>query len=147
MTTPHKAMLIQAHDALQVATTPLAKDRQEVLRAIAALQAAIDAPEPEPVAWIGDSPTKGNGRRLFWTRSEAYRYASNITPLYAAAGAAPVPEGWQLVPLEPTPEMLAAWDTAQGSTQEGKPVWKLSVDRQAYYTYKAILAAAPKDPT
>ena len=49
---------------------------------LTALTAAIDAPDAEPVAWIGDSPTKGNGRRLFWSRSEAYRYASNITPLY-----------------------------------------------------------------
>ena len=49
---------------------------------LTALTAAIDAPEPKPVAWIGDSPTKGNGRRLFWSRSEACRYASNITPLY-----------------------------------------------------------------
>ena len=41
-------------------------------------------PEEEPVAWISDSPTKGNGKQLHWTKSEAWRWSSNITPLYAA---------------------------------------------------------------
>jgi len=36
----------------------------------------------EPVAWISDSPTKGNGKQLHWTKSEAWRWSSNITPLY-----------------------------------------------------------------
>ena len=40
--------------------------------------------EQEPVAWISDSPTKGNGKRLHWTKSEAWRWSSNITPLYTA---------------------------------------------------------------
>lgn len=41
----------------------------------------------EPTAWAGDSPTKGNGRRLFWTHSEAYSYASKVEPLFPAVGA------------------------------------------------------------
>jgi hypothetical protein len=36
------------------------------------------------VAWISDSPTKGNGKQLHWTKSEAWRWSSNITPLYTA---------------------------------------------------------------
>jgi hypothetical protein len=36
----------------------------------------------EPVAWVSDSPTKGNGKQLHWTKSEAWRWSSNITPLY-----------------------------------------------------------------
>jgi hypothetical protein len=40
--------------------------------------------EHEPVAWISDSPTKGNGKQLHWTKSEAWRWSSNITPLYTA---------------------------------------------------------------
>jgi len=39
-----------ALEALQVATTPLAKDRQEVLRAITAIKEALAQPEQEPVA-------------------------------------------------------------------------------------------------
>ncbi len=38
----------------------------------------------EPVAWISDSPTKGNGKQLHWTKSEAWRWSSDITPLYTA---------------------------------------------------------------
>jgi hypothetical protein len=67
-------------------------------QAIAALrQALVDADdisqdhvdettkqEHEPVAWISDSPTKGNGKQLHWTKAEAWRWSSNITPLYTA---------------------------------------------------------------
>ena len=39
--------------ALEVATTPLAKDRQEVLRAITAIKEALAQPEQEPVKdWV-----------------------------------------------------------------------------------------------
>jgi len=38
----------------------------------------------QPVAWISDSPTKGNGKQLHWTKAEAWRWSSNITPLYTA---------------------------------------------------------------
>jgi hypothetical protein len=39
---------------LEVATTPLAKDRQEVLRAITAIKEALAQPEQEPVATLDD---------------------------------------------------------------------------------------------
>ena len=38
----------------------------------------------EPVAWISDSKTKGNGKQLHWTKAQALKWTSNITPLYAA---------------------------------------------------------------
>ena len=40
-----------ALEALQVATTPLAKDRQEVLRAITAIKEALAQPEQEPLEY------------------------------------------------------------------------------------------------
>ena len=40
-----------ALEALEVATTPLAKDRQEVLRARAAIREALAQPEQDPVAY------------------------------------------------------------------------------------------------
>jgi hypothetical protein len=51
--------------------------------AIAVLRQALET-EQEPVAWISDSPTKGNGKQLHWAKSEAWRWSSNITPLYTA---------------------------------------------------------------
>ncbi len=50
-------------------------------QAITALRQALKT-EQKPVAWISDSPTKGNGKQLHWTKSEAWRWSSNITPLY-----------------------------------------------------------------
>ena len=52
-------------------------------QAIAVLRQALET-EQEPVAWISDSPTKGNGKQLHWTKAEAWRWSSNITPLYTA---------------------------------------------------------------
>ena len=47
-TSPKDAALTLALEALQVATTPLAKDRQEVLRAITAIKEALAQPERDP---------------------------------------------------------------------------------------------------
>jgi hypothetical protein len=52
-------------------------------QAVTALRQALEE-KREPVAWISDSPTKGNGKQLHWTKSEAWRWSSNITPLYTA---------------------------------------------------------------
>jgi len=49
-----KQALELALEALQVATTPLAKDRQEVLQAITAIKEALAQPEQEPVATLDD---------------------------------------------------------------------------------------------
>lgn len=49
-----KEALKMALGALEVATTPLAKDRQEVLRAITATKEALAHPEQEPVARIAE---------------------------------------------------------------------------------------------
>lgn len=53
MTTPHKAAMQQALDVLQRASD--AGYSIECEAAIAALQAAIDAPDAEPVAWMHPS--------------------------------------------------------------------------------------------
>ena len=52
--------------------------------AVDALRQALEQPEQEPVAWMSDSPTKGNGKQLHWTKAEAWRWSSNIAPLYTA---------------------------------------------------------------
>ena len=51
---------------------------------VAALEGVSSVHTQAPAAWIGDSPTKGNGKQLFWTKGEAYEYANNIQPLYTA---------------------------------------------------------------
>ena len=57
MTPKQEAALRQALEALEVATTPLAKDRQEVLRARAAIREALaeqPAQQQAPVAWYDE---------------------------------------------------------------------------------------------
>jgi len=61
----------------------LEQAKRNTTDSIAALRQALET-EQEPVAWISDSPTKGNGKQLHWTKSEAWRWSSNITPLYTA---------------------------------------------------------------
>lgn len=84
----------------------------------------------EPVAWISDSPTKGNGRRLFWTKADAWRWSSNVKPLYATPE---IPEGYKFVPIEPTDEMIEAADRTF-----------ISTGHVATGKYKAMLEAAPE---
>jgi len=65
-----------------------------------------------------------------------YKYdLHHMKPLYLAAGAAPAPEGWQLVPVEPTDAML-----------------RVDIETDAFVgiddarnLYKAMLAVAPKE--
>lgn len=85
-----RELMQQALDALTFCGDPEeAFDREEA--AAEALRARLAQPDPEPVAWISDSPTKGSGKQLHWTKAAAYHWSSNITPLYTAP---PVRE-WQ----------------------------------------------------
>lgn len=69
--------------------------RQRMVEILAEAIGADRQTRGEPVAWISDSPTKGNGRRLFWTKADAWRWSSNVKPLYATPE---IPEGYKLVP-------------------------------------------------
>lgn len=53
------------------------------------------------------------------------------------APAAPVPQGWKLVPAEVTKEMQDAWDSAPQDED---------ADDEFYGAYRAMLAAAPQPP-
>lgn len=93
----------------------------------------------EPVARVGTINTK-----------EAFVYADKVpagTLLYAAPQL-PQREGWQLVPKEPTKEMLEAartqaWVDAK-QLRPMKPLNATTWDISAINRYKAMLAAAPK---
>jgi len=44
-----------------------------------------EAMKQEPVAWVSHIPTrKVNGKQLHWTKEQALKWSSDITPLYAA---------------------------------------------------------------
>lgn len=61
-----------------------------------------------------------------------------VAPMLASARA---PEGWQLVPVEPTVEMMRAGDDTGFHTYTG--TWSITPDA----CWQAMLAAAPKPET
>ena len=188
MTPPQKAMLIQARDALLSACGGRCNAEYnpcECREVASELQAVIDAPDAEPVAWmdpwtqkrcVTDYEAYGTrGIPLYayppsrqpLTEAEIIKIAQDnlaaepgcdgydkrygrvlvatencIKPLYAAAGAAPVPTGWQIVPVEALTrwrdafsEELSAWDI-------DPPLHHIQTSHDEI---SAILVAAPKD--
>ena len=96
---------------------------QDGERVITALRIAIEqAEKAEPVAWV---PQFSWMRSIDAVACKTKRSFDDI-PLYTHP--VPIPAGWQLVPVDPTKEML----------QEGR--WYVLTSE----TYKAMLAAAPK---
>ena len=101
-----------------------------------ALQAKVVAMEKqEPVGKFTQHPSHG-----MWEQ-DGYSDNPDAKPLYLAPGAQPapsVPEGWKLVPIEPTHEMLDAGEDTFVPTYTGTPV-SAPID-----VYRAMLAAAPE---
>lgn len=111
----------------------------------------INAPEPEPFVWWSDADdvvfeSLRNGKHLPFDQRDAYLSAVEISsalPLYTAAPApvARVPDGWKMVPVEPTNGMRdaghrAAWRSIPSLFDEG----------DAANVYRAMLSAAPEAP-
>lgn len=95
--------------------------------AIAALKEAI-AKQGEPVAIVKHQ-----------VGGVAVHILGDLKPgdlLYTSAPT--IPEGWRLVPIEPTPEMInAACDCQDADPEDG-------CESETYHGYKAMLSAAPK---
>lgn len=113
--------------------------------------------QAEPAAWAYECRQTADPEvwAEFISRTEPWadRWTRNIQPLYAApvsraspaateASGAAVPEGYVLVPREPTPEMIEAFggqlDGACGSYFD----WECNGD----LAYAALIAAAPAAP-
>lgn len=74
----------------------------------------------------------------FDSRDELLSQAATALRLSAGGG---VPEGWKLVPVDPTPEMLGAfWRQKNCGTQE---VGERGSHTDDYSAYRAMLAASP----
>lgn len=78
------------------------------------------------------------GNCIRWVEYLGWQKLKDGTNLYALPVAQPapsVPDGWQLVPIEPTQEMLIA----------GQSEWLESAGADpCFYVYRAMLAAAPE---
>ena len=103
------------------------------------VKAALSANGGEAVAWSRPS-NPSNGGAVFTADpvvAECWkREGKTVTPLYPAPPSVAVPEGWKLVPVEPTPEMREAFHDANEEWEDGG---LNSPDHQ----YQAMLAAAP----
>ena len=91
----------------------------------------------EPVAWM----TQSGNPVLYKSAEQAVLYGWN--PLFLAAGAQSIPDGYQLVPVEPTAGMKTAAIGvevyADSPLELGALTW-----HEASAIYKAMLAAAPQ---
>ena len=83
MTTPHKALLIQARDWIAgkgeivfAGCGMAAVDKMNALHA--ALQAAIDAPEPEPVAWRYRTKADWSSNWSNWVPCSPEQYSDHV---------------------------------------------------------------------
>ena len=93
-----------------------------------------DPTAPEDWQLIGyRNHSTPNGLRRFMTPKQYSKQTDGIKKWYEPVYGAPVPEGWQLVPVEPTEEMLDAGYFTNHGANRG--------------IYRAMLAAAPKPET
>lgn len=108
---------------------------QDAREEIERLRAKIEQMErQEPIAWTTKLALELGSSALGFDACRGNLWGEKVVPLYALPGAQPapsVPEGWQLVPIEPTTEMLRA----ANEEWEGKPTAMIWAD---------MLAAAPK---
>ncbi|MDE2106018.1 MAG: hypothetical protein KGL39_52835 [Patescibacteria group bacterium] len=138
----------------------------KLLAATRAIREALAEPEQEPATVCDcvecDCTTRihADGSRETWCGSDAMRHAVREgsafrllqAPSQQAAG---VPDGWQLVPIEPTQEMLDAAGRASmqhmiDCINDPKFVEKVGSEEYTLKTwasrYKSMLSAAPKAP-
>ncbi len=144
-------------DALRMAAVDLARQQADEIERLRAERDALQEDlrcvahsgmgsglEQKPAAWACIWPDECGGggfttldetaARNYMAGAREYQPGPKLVPLYAA----PVhvaPAGWQLVPVEPTVEMLIAGDDSVAHIND-------SVSTSAIY--RAMLASAPK---
>lgn len=57
--------------------------RKDPVTALKKLKRILNTGPGDPTAWVSNSITRGNGKQLHWTYPEAYRWSSDVTPLWA----------------------------------------------------------------
>jgi len=103
------------------------------------IDAALAEPALEPVAWLIRTETP-IGFALDILGKQADPAYPDAFPVYSATPPA-IPDGWQLVPKEPTQNM---WDEAKMITEA---MIKNHTNLDLGLIYQTMLAAAPKLPT
>ena len=103
-----------------------------------ALQALAEKLRTDAIAIFGDGQAERDIIEWFYSA------------MLAAAPAPVVPDGYVLVPVEPTPEMIAA-DLASAichnQSYAGRPMEVADLIAGIRACWSAMIAAAPKEPT
>lgn len=89
--------------------------------------------EDRKIGWRGDAE-----RALAVVKEYLTSQAATALRLSAGGG---VPEGWKLVPVEPTPEMIGAFWRQKNCGTQG--VGERGPQTDDYSAYRAMLAASP----
>lgn len=76
------------------------------------------------------------------SEKEAWLYASELEQQLKLFNAEHI-EGYKLVPIEPTEEMIAA-GCSHGLSANGRPIWERPYEFQAKWKYQQMLDAAPE---
>lgn len=111
-----------------------------------AIRAYLTSATPPDVATLVEKLEKAkwaitNGKKPDWDAAErAIEDAATALRLSAGGG---VPEGWKLVPVEPTPEMIGSGGLASFKSDMATG---LNVREGLISAYKAMLAASPTAP-
>lgn len=124
----------QALEALEPYKSTVLRWVTPVDKAITALHAAIEAAEKQEPFGVWHQGDTEDESDFFLGGAVEAGCCERCIPLYTTPQPA-IPDGWQLVPVEPTPEMVSA---ATDSRVTDDP-WPVGV-------YKAMLAAAPEVP-
>jgi hypothetical protein len=140
----HREVMQQALDALRVATTPLAQDRQEVLSAIKALTEALALPDVQPVAWCSLSLNDIGFQRTQLKCLPLYTHTQpDIAPVcrpdgrcqyaigHSAEGLGHCPQGKCCMPAQPVIAPAAEF-TLRGTLAASLKCWhRLTADEAA----------------
>lgn len=97
--------------------------------------------QQEPVAWANPDNMVDATSSFRWINIGPFTQPVYTHPAPQQADRQRVPDGWKLVPVEPTPEMLAAVVTSMDEALHGP-----NAEKQYVEDWKAMLAAAPEAP-
>jgi len=114
---------------------------------IAALaRIALSTKQANPVCYADQSDIdrikSGSTTRIGSYQTNVMSIALYTTPQPAHTEQA-IPDGWKLVPIQPTEEMINAWDEDMGQSYARVHAEQIGED-EVVFAYQAMLAAAPK---
>lgn len=104
---------------------------------------ALEAKQPKPVGVFVTVNEYTDTPYVSWL-SSAYKLSAG-DKLYTTppANSPEIPDGWKLVPIQPTEEMINAWDSDMSQSYARVHAEQIGED-EVVFAYQAMLAAAPK---